>query len=257
MTAGVRGDDYTSFGNAITWRLTGAWHLDRSGTTLRGSIGTGFMPPSLAARFGSVYQVPNAGIRPERSRGWDVGIEQRGLGGRGTVSATWFHNALRDLIGFEGAPYPALGRNVNVDRARTSGLELGGRLEAGRFDARLAWTLLSARSLSESDPTLVRLIRRPRHAVSGDVLATLSPRGMLGAGFVVVADREDMDFNSFPAARVNPGDYAAARVYGSIDVGAGITLHARVENLSDQRYEAVYGFPALGRSVSASAAVHF
>jgi vitamin B12 transporter len=256
LTAGVRTDDYNTFAQATTYRITGAWMVERTGTKLRASLGTGFMPPSLAARFGSAFQNPNPGIRPERSRGWDAGAEQYFLGGRGSLAVSWFRNTLRDLLGFESAAFPALGRSVNIDRARTSGLELGGRITSGPVDARAAYTLLSARSRSEPDPAFARLIRRPRHTASGDLRVALTSRAAAGAGFVALADREDSDFNSFPSRRVDPGDYFFARLYGSWEVGS-FTLQARVENLFDSRYEPVYGFPALGRSLSGSVAVRF
>lgn len=256
LTAGVRTDDYNTFAHATTYRITGAWMVERSGTKLRASLGTGFMPPSLAARFGSVFQNPNPDIRPERARGWDAGIEQSLLAHRGSLGVTWFHNALRDLIGFEGATYPALGRSINIDRARTSGLEVSGRMAAGPVDARIAYTLLSARSLSEPDPTQMRLIRRPRHSASADFWVAVTSRGSVGAGAVAIGDREDNDFNSFPSRRVDPGDYVVARLYTSWEIGR-LTLRARVENLLDTHYEPVYGFPALGRSLSGSLAVRF
>src|SRR5439155_1345625 len=118
LTGGVRNDEYSSFGHAATYRFTGAWRVPGSDTKLRGSFGTGFMPPSLDARFGSVFQKPNPAIRAERSRGWDAGVDQGVLGGRATLGATYFRNALRDLIGFQGAVYPELGMSVNVDPAR-------------------------------------------------------------------------------------------------------------------------------------------
>lgn len=257
VTAGVRSDDYNTFASAWTYRMTAAWRVGSGGTKLRGSYGTGFMPPSLAARFGSGFQNPNPGIRPERSRGWDAGVDQMLFGGRGAVGATYFHNALRDLIGFESAPFPALGRNVNIDRARTSGLEVSGRVEAGPVDARLAYTLLSATSLSEVDPSLARLIRRPRHTLGADAGIAVTPRAVIGAGLALVAHRQDADFNSFPSKRVDPGDYAVARLYGSYDVSTRFTLRARMENLTNTRYEPVYGFPGLGRSLSGSAVLRF
>jgi vitamin B12 transporter len=257
LTAGLRNDDYNSFGHAATYRLTGAWHIERSDTKLRASYGTGFMPPSLDARFGSAFQKPNPDIRPERSRGWDAGVDQGLFAGRGSVSATYFRNTLRDLIGFQGAVFPELGMSVNVDRARTSGLEFSGRLAAGPADARLAYTLLSAVSLSEPDPAMARLIRRPRHTLSADILVAAARRISVGAGVLAVLDREDTDFNTFPARRVDPGDYAVARTYASWDVTRRLTLGVRADNLFDRRYEPVYGFPALGRSVSGSAAVRF
>jgi vitamin B12 transporter len=255
VTAGIRNDDYTTFERALTWRVTGAWSIRRGATKLRASYGTGFMPPSLAARFGNVFQAPNPGIRPERSRGWDAGLDQGLFGGKGAVSVTWFRNALRDLIVYQGADFPALGKNLNLDRARTSGVEVSGRMAAGPVDARLAWTVLSARSLSESDPALAPLIRRPRHTLAADLALAITRRGTLGAGVLAVANRQDTDFNAFPSARVNPGDYAIARLYAAYDLDARITLRARIENLFDTRYEPVYGFPGLGRSVTAGAAV--
>jgi vitamin B12 transporter len=255
LTGGIRADDYNTFANAVTFRLTGAWLIEQSNTKLRASYGTGFMPPSLTARFGSAFQNPNPDIRPEHSRGWDAGVDQSLIGGRGNLSATWFHNSLRDLIGFEGADYPALGRSINIDRARTQGLELSGRYATGPVDARVAYTLLSAKSLSEPDSSR-RLIRRPRHTVSADVMLSVTPRGTLGGGLVALADRQDEDFNSFPSKRVDPGDYLVARVYGSWSLGA-LTLQARIENLFNTSYEPVYGFPALGRSFNAALGMRF
>ena len=256
LTAGARTDDYNTFGHATTYRVTGAWLLSRTNTKLRASFGTGFMPPSLAARFGSAFQNPNPEIRPERSRGWDVGAEQSFLSDRGGLAITWFQNRLRDLLGFESAPYPEKGRSINIDRARTHGLEVSGRVTAGAVDARAAYTLLTARSESEPDPELRRLIRRPRHTASADLLVSLTTRGTVGAGLLAVAKRQDSDFNAFPALRVDPGDYVVARLYGSWDIGA-LTLQTRVENLFDAHYEPVYGFPALGRSLSGSVSVRF
>jgi vitamin B12 transporter len=255
LSGGVRGDDYSSFGRAATWRMTGAWWLDRSRTKLRATAGTGFLPPSLAARFGSVYQNPNPDIRPERSRSWDAGLDQEFFGGRVALSATWFHTLLRDLIGFESAPYPELGRNVNLHRARTRGLELGGRVSPGPLDARIGYTLLSARLLHPADPAEARLIRRPRHTLVGDLVAALSERASLGAGIQLVAGREDTDFNQFPAARVNPGDYAIVRLYGAWEPVRGLGLRLAAENLLDRHYEPVYGFPALGRTLTGTVAL--
>ena len=256
LTAGLRSDNYNTFDDAVTWRVTGAWRPGSAGTRLRASYGTGFMPPSLAARFGSVFQEPNPDIRPERSRGWDAGVDQEIASGQATLGVTVFHNSLTDLIGFEGGTFPALGRNLNIDRARTRGIEASARIRTGALDARLAWTRLSAMSLSAADPALERLIRRPRHTLNGDAGLTLGAVSV-GAGMLVIADRVDEDFNSFPSVRIDPGDYVLARIYGSVGLGHGLTLRARIENLFDERYEPVYGFPGLGRSLVGSVSWDF
>ncbi|MGQ0702295.1 MAG: TonB-dependent receptor plug domain-containing protein [Gemmatimonadales bacterium] len=254
LTAGLRTDDYNTFADAWTYRLTGAWWWDRAGAKVRASLGTGFMPPSIGARFGDTFLAPNPGIRPERSRGLDVGVD-REFGPWGRVGVTWFHNTLKDLIAFESAPFPEKGRLVNLQRARTWGVELTGRVTTGPADLVVAYTLLSARNLSEPDTAPTRLIRRPRHTLSADIAVTPRPGTSAGAGLYALLDRVDSDFNQFPAEPVNPGDFATVRLYATQDIGSWLTLRVRVDNALDRLYEPVYGFPALGRTVTASGSV--
>ncbi len=252
LTGGLRNDDYSTFGRALTGRLTGAVFLPSHSLRVRATLGTGFMPPSLSARFGSAYQKANPDLRPERSTGWDLGADLFVADGRGTIGVTYFQNRLRDLIAFEGADYPELGRNVNVARARTEGVELTAGIRTRTVDLRAAYTYLDARDLTATDPTERRLIRRPRHAAGADLLWTALDRLDLGAGFTAALDRRDTDFNVFPAIRVDPGDYVDARVQAAYRLAGGAAVRLAVENLFDQRYEEVYGFPALGRRLSAT-----
>jgi vitamin B12 transporter len=250
LTAGFRVDDYTSFDRAVTGQVAGSWFVGASGTKLRASFGSGFLPPGLADRFGSAFQEPNPDLEPEHSRGFDAGIDQFIAGGRGVISATAFANWLEDLIGFEASPDPAgLGRSVNIGRARTSGLELSSRLEAGRFDLRAGYTFLATSNRSEPVDSLKRLIRRPRHSAGADLSFGATERLVLGLGFVAALDRQDTDFNDFPFRRVDPGDYLDARVHAAWRARSGLLVRLRVENLFDERYEESWGFPTLGRRV--------
>jgi vitamin B12 transporter len=59
-----------------------------------------------------------------------------------------------------------------------------------------------------------------------------------------VAQREDVDARTFRV--VDGEDYTVLRIYGSWQVRDRITVKARIENLLDERYEDVNGYPALG-----------
>ena len=246
VSAGARHDDYTTFTARTTGRVTAGYFLPAANLKIRATIGTGFMPPSLADRYGSPYQKANPGLRPERSRGADIGIDRYFDGGRAVASVTVFENRLTDLIGFESADYPELGRSINIARARTRGVEASARAERGAFDGRLSYTFTDAIDLGAPSVDEQRLIRRPRHAVAADL--GFSHDGLtVGLGMFGALGREDSDFNVFPFRRVNPGDYLDARVYGGWRFGSGLAIEARVENLFGSRYEEAYGFPALGR----------
>ena len=65
----------------------------------------------------------NPGLRPERSRSWDVGLEQQV--GLVALSATWFDQRFRDLIQYTFAPpTPTAPNYYNVAAANAYGLEL-------------------------------------------------------------------------------------------------------------------------------------
>ena len=71
-----------------------------------------------------------------------------------------------------------------------------------------------------------------------------------GAGLSAVAQREDVDARTY---RVIDGeDYVVARVHAAWRLSAAMTLRVRCENLLNERYEDVNGYPALGRGVFAS-----
>ena len=248
FSAGIRRDDYSTFTARTTGRVGAAYFVSGLGAKLRATLGTGFMPPSLAGRYGSAFQKANPDLRPERSRGGDIGIDKYFARGRAVASITAFHNRLTDLIGFASAEYPELGRAVNIDRATTKGIELAGRGELGSFDARIAYTWLATNNPAGTTPDERRLLRRPKHTAGAD-LSWQGRKVTLGIGLSAALGRIDADFNVFPFRFVDPGNFVDARLLATWRLAHGIALRARADNLFGRRYEEAYGFPALGRRV--------
>ncbi|MFN0179203.1 MAG: TonB-dependent receptor plug domain-containing protein [Gemmatimonadales bacterium] len=254
ITLGARHDDYDTYGGSTTGRVGVGYFIPTTRLKLRGTFGTGFMPPSLSDRYGSPFQKANPAIRAERSRGWDLGVDQFFARDRAMISLTYFGNALRDLIGFESAAFPELGRSVNVAKARTTGVEFSSRLVVDGFDVRAGYTYLEATNLTAATPADRRLIRRPKHALSAD-LYWRSGKLAVGIGGFAAIDREDSDFNAFPATRVDPGNYFDASLRANWQLTNRFAARARLDNLFDAYYEEVYGFPALGRRLQVGFAI--
>ena len=112
-------------------RATAAWLPVPGRVKLRASYGTAFRSPGFLDLYGqSAYYVGNPRLQPEHDRGWDAGDRRvPSAGDRGTLSATWFENQLRDLIVYDFSVFP--GTTANVERARTQGLELSARERVG------------------------------------------------------------------------------------------------------------------------------
>lgn len=249
FTAGLRHDQTESFGGHTTGRATAAWQVVPERVKLRGSYGTGFRAPSFLELYGFAPDpffgdyVGNPNLDPETARGWDAGLDYLLPNGRGVVSVTYFRTDYRDLInGFVFVPGPPVSfTSENVGKALTHGVEVSAEVRVTEtLRASGSYTYLEARDREAN----VRLLRRPRHTASIDVWNDFGGGFSAGAGATMVADAEDGDAVTF--ARIDGEDYVVARVYAAWAVNERLTLKARVENVFDEEYAVVDGFPSLG-----------
>jgi vitamin B12 transporter len=240
LTAGLRYDDFDTFGSSVTGRATAAWLSSDRSLKLRASYGTGFNSPSFLELYGvATGYVGNPDLRPERSRGGDAGVDWYLPEHAGTLSATWFRNDYRDLIAYNFNVYP--GTTANVGRARTEGVELEAKLAlAEGIELHASYTYLEADDLTDA----TELLRRPRSSCSADLWRDFGGGFSAGAGVQFVGIRQDVDAQTF--LTVNDPDYAVARIYAKWSASRRLALKARVENLFGRKYQPVNGYPALG-----------
>ena len=245
LTAGLRDDDFDTFGRATTGRATAAWLVAKRAVKVRGSYGTAFRSPSFLDLYGqSAFYVGNPRLRPERARGWDAGADWYLAAKRGTLSATWFETDFTNLIAST-----ANFRSVeNIQRARTRGAELAAQTTwPGGIEVRASYTYLEAQNRTAN----VRLLRRPRQSGSVDAWRDFGGGVSAGAGVAFAAHRRDVDAKTF--RQIEGEDYTVTRVYGAWQATARLALKVRIENLLNERYEEVNGYPALGFGAFAGA----
>lgn len=241
VSTGLRADRHSRAGSAVTFRIAPAYLVRSSGTKLRAAVGTGFKSPSLYQLFapGTAWgPIGNPDLRPERTTGWEAGLEQRLFSERLVLGSTYFRNAFRDLVDFDFT----LGY-VNVGRARTAGVEISVESRPVRGTiVRAAYTGLRA----WDETTGADLLRRPRNKFSAELSVPLFGRADLSASVLYMGQRQDRDFSEFPYPTVTLPGYALLGLALAAPVGSGFDLFLRLENLLDARYEPVWGYGAPG-----------
>jgi vitamin B12 transporter len=249
FVAGGRFDHFNQFGDVWTYRFAGSYKLDKTDTTLHASVATGFSPPSSQDKiFGN-----NFGLKPERDLGWDIGVEQRFWNGRVAVGATYFHNDLSNLIGFN-----KLFETLNLGAARTQGLEAELRAQPIVdliFTA--SYTYLDAEKTSSADINQLqgaRLPRRPRNEVyvSASYLWWKKLRTIAEAKFVNA--REELNFGG---PNFDIEDYSFVNIAAEYEINSHMSIFGRIDNLTNEHYAEVFGFPALGRAAYGGMKVRF
>ena len=252
LQLGARGEDNEKFGNFGTYRGGLAFRVTPV-LRLRASAGTAFKEPRFFEQFAQGFVVGNPDLEPEQSRSIEGGADL--TVGRATVTASYFDQTFEDLIQYIGLPATPTDPNyVNVAGARASGLELGATLSLGRIHLNGNYTLLDTEVTDEGDgedPSFAEgeeLLRRPRHSGSLTV-TTFFTRANLGATAHYVGERVDLDFSEFPAGRVTLPAHTRIDIHGEYRLTNGVAGTLKVENLLDEEYEEVLGFPSPQRVV--------
>ena len=249
FVAGGRLDHFNQFGDVWTYRIASSYKIDKTDTTLHSSVATGFSPPSSQDKIFGM----NFGLRPEKDFGWDAGIEQRLWDRRVTVGATYFHNDLSNVIGFDGQF-----RTLNLGAAETQGVETELRATPiADLTFTASYTYLEAEKTDAANIAQLqgaRLPRRPRNEiyVSGSYLWCKKLRTTLAAKWVNA--REEINFGG---PNFDIEDYSFVNIAAEYEINSHMSIFGRIDNLTGEHYAEVFGFPNLGTAAYAGMKVRF
>lgn len=228
LSAGVRWDDYETFGSELSPRLAIAWI--RAGHKIHAAYGEAFRAPAIGELYFPFMGNPELGA--ERSRSYEVGYHYAS-----GVSATLFHSDYDDLIVFD----LATNRFGNVGAANAQGVELAVDRDLTRnLHTAVAYTFTDTEEEGANRP----LARRPRHSAS---LSFGWHLGNLGTNVVANYTGERADVMPvFPFSRTTNEAYT--RIDANVQYEYGrFTPFVKVENLTDSDYQDVLGYPSASR----------
>ncbi len=157
------------------------------------------------------------------------------------------------MIGFNG-----LFDTLNLGAAETQGLEAELRAQPVAdllFTA--SYTYLAAEKTSSADinqPKGARLARRPRNEVyiSASYLWCKRLRTTAEAKFVNA--REELNFGG---PNFDIEDYSFVNIAAEYEVNPHLSIFGRIDNLMNEHYAEVFGFPALGRAAYGGVKLRF
>jgi vitamin B12 transporter len=264
VVAGGRFVHNESFGNKFVPRISATFLALKggqlfSGTRLIFSYATGIKEPTFSESFGNgggFPTIPNHDLKPEETRAFEAGFEQR-LRTKYSLSATYFNNFFLNRVDFNFLSAPDCppkisfcGQYVNINKAMAHGAEAVFRARvSSRLSGTAAYTYTSSQILKAPfafDPILSEgspLLRRPKHAAS---LLTTYVGSRWGADLEgsFVGPRADSDFFGFGIDHA--AGYVLVNTGGWYAVKPRITAYVNVENLLNRSYNEVVGYPALG-----------
>ena len=254
LNAGVRRDFNDRFGDATTYSLSGAWKIPGSETRLHTSVGTGVTNPTFFEQFGYIPSTfsGNPGLVPEKSFGWDIGVEQGFFDRRLVLDATYFNQDLTNEIATVfGGPPDFLSSPLNRDgKSKRQGVEVSATLDLfNGFSANATYTYTDATEQTFAGGPRLAEVRRPEHSGSiGAAYLFHDDRARVFGEAVFNGKMEDVAFVPSLPPRVTLDSYTVVNIGGSFRFNDNFEAYGRIENLFDEQYEEVFGYNTQGRT---------
>lgn len=245
--ASIRRDLNNRFDDATTYRLQAGYRLP-FGLRAHGAYGTGVKNPGYYELFGysDGRYIGNPNLKPEKSKGWEAGLDQEIAGGRATIGATYFDNKLENEI-FTDYPAPNYlatpGNRTTLSRQHGVEVFASARpIDQIRFD--LSYTYLHAR-----ENGLVE-VRRPKHIASLNTTVFSADKRFSSTLTIRYNGRQDdlaYTDPSYIPVRVSLQEYVLVNLNAEYKLNDHFSVFGRVENLFNERYEEVFSFATPGR----------
>jgi vitamin B12 transporter len=234
LQAHVRHDEDSEFGGKSTGSLAWGWTVVPR-WRITAAAATSFRVPTLYQRFsryGNPALVPESGRNLELGLRWDAARHQ--------ASLTAWRNRVEQLITFgpPGSCVDGFGCYANVGQARLRGVTLAGRAQFGALALHGSFDWHDPRNV-DTGKILARRARR---------LATLGAE-TTWAAWTLGADVQAAGMRFENAANTQRlGGYGLLNLHVRHALAPGLTLEARVDNVTDKRYELARTYATAGRS---------
>lgn len=262
LTATGRRDVNDTFVNFNTWRTSASYDWKELGLRPHASLGTSVKLPGMYDQFGSntLQFEANPNLRPETSRGYDVGIEETFLGGRLVLDQTYFSSLVKDQFGqfFDPANNFAV-QTINLPGVSTRrGIELSSRYQiTPALFLGLAYTYTDSRTPSGSP-----VVRVVPHGFRADVRYLFDEgRGTVAIAAVNNSRTPDNAFWNdgahFGSTVVDLQPYWLAQIAASYKLQPNVEIYGRIENAFNANYQQVYGYQTAGFGAYAGVKIKF
>lgn len=249
LGASIRRDLNDQFADATTYRVQGSYQA-LAETRLHAAIGSGIKNPGFYELFG--YEdgrfIGNSGLKPERSEGWEIGLEQALFDRALVLDVTRFDSRLSDEI---YTTYPAPDYVATPANRKNNSTQVGLELSAV---ARLAqdWRLNGAYSWLRAREVGLEEVRRPAN-IGSLALSWRAPSQVGGMALVLRYNGQQTDLAftdpSYVPVRARLKSYTLVNLTGDYALSPAVKLTARIENLLDQTYEELFSFQGRGRAL--------
>ncbi|MFU2048389.1 TonB-dependent receptor plug domain-containing protein [Avibacterium gallinarum] len=239
--------DSNHYDNSFTGRIAGTYRLLQN-VKAHASFGTAIQNPTITEFYGyNGTFLPNPNLKPEKSKGGDIGLLFETTDKRHSLNITYFARNVKNFISTAYLPN-GVSQAVNMSGStKIKGVEIAynGKI-TDDLSAYANYTYTQTK-----DSKGQTLLRRPKHMANLGLAYQITEA--LGANVNVnyVGKRVDTYFDetTYASSRVKMPSYTLVGLGANYQVTPNLNVYANLNNLFDKKYESVAGYGQYGRTL--------
>lgn len=202
------------------------------------SVSTAFNAPPLGYLYAPSFGNPD--LKPEQARSREVGLQY--ARGAHLLRTTWFHTRVTNQLDYD----TSVSRFANIGRTRNRGMEVSYQGKWGDTGLRASVTVQDPRDEDTGDT----LQRRARTFWSVGASRGFG-RWLVDADLRHSGRRGDRytDASTFDTVNTTLAAYSVLDLAASYKLREGLELRARIDNVTDENHQTVYGYHQQPRSL--------
>lgn len=242
--------DNSQYGNAFNTRISGAYRLSPNFRT-HASLGTATQTPTVVEYFGYTgYSLPNFNLKPEKSRGGEIGLLIESNDKNHSLDVTYFARNVKDLISEQALPGTCFTtswgtsctyQSMNMHgTSKIRGIELvyNGKL-SDKLTSYANYTYTGTKDSQDK-----QLIRRPKHTANAGLNYQITEQ--LGSSVNVSYVGKRIDNNR---DRYRMPSYTLVNLGVNYQLTQNLNIYANLNNVFNKKYENIVGYGQEGRNV--------
>ncbi|MGQ9445925.1 TonB-dependent receptor plug domain-containing protein [[Pasteurella] aerogenes] len=241
----------SEYKNAFTGRIAGAYRLSPN-FRVHTSLASAIHNPNFSEYYTtSPTYLGNPNLKPEKSRGGEIGLLIETSDKRHSLDITYFSRIVDNFIGSESVA-PGVSRAINVDgKTKVKGVEVSynGKL-TDNITAYANYTYTNSKNGEEKNgESGLALDRRPKHMANAGVNYQITEKLGSDINISYVGKRLDTYWGEYPQKRVEMPSYTLVNLGINYQLTQQVSVYANLNNLFDKKYESAIEYGQDGRNV--------
>ncbi len=248
VEAGGRFNHHSVYGGNAAFNVNPSYLISKQ-LKIFANVSSGYKTPSLYQLFS---EYGNKDLAPETSINLEGGIQYFTKDNNASIRAAYFKRDVKDAIAFFYNPAISGFQYINQDKQKDNGIDVDARFKVGnKIDAKVFYTYVTGEITTKNggkDTTYFNLYRRPLSTLTLQLGSAVTKALYVSANLQAVSNTKDITFDpvTFRQRQVKLKDYVLVNLYAEYTLAkSSVKFFADLRNVSNERYQAIYGYGSL------------